>query len=89
MSQSLTAFGTIFSLVSAYFLYVAFGIETTVVQPGAVQGFDGVANLQLMHLQSLNLEIGIGAAIVAAIFFVGAAIVGAIGGRVWESQSRL
>jgi hypothetical protein len=38
-----------------------------------------VANLQLMHAQAMNIGIGIGAAVIAAIFATGAAIVSSRG----------
>ena len=81
MAQTLAAFGTVFVIVAGYFIWIALGIETTVVSAGVPEGFDGVANLQLMHIQGLNLQIGLGAGVVAAILFVGAAIVDAIDDR--------
>jgi hypothetical protein len=59
MSQVLGAFATVFGVVAAYFLYVGITLDT------AVSTGDGgtVANLQLMHI-----GIGIGAAVIAAIF---------------------
>jgi hypothetical protein len=71
----------IFAVIAAYFLYSGFSLETTVASAGTPVGFDGVANLQLMHIQSLNFATGIGAAVVSAVLLIGAAIVGAIEGR--------
>ena len=63
----------LFAIVAAYFLYSGFSTPTTIT----VEGND-IANLQLMHIQMLNISIGIGAAVVSAILATGAAIVGAI-----------
>jgi hypothetical protein len=71
MSQVLGAFATVFGVVAAYFLFVGITLDT------AVSTGDGgtVANLQLMHVQAMNIGIGIGAAVISAIFAVGAAII--------------
>ena len=78
MGTILSSIGAIFSLVAGYFIWIAVGMETTTVVAQAPAGFDGVANLQMMHLQAMNLQIGLSAAIIAAIFFVGAGITAAI-----------
>lgn len=77
MATGLRLTAAIFTVVAAYFFYSGYAIETTIVTPG-VEGFDGIANLQLMHVQSLNFATAIGAAIIAAILAVGSAIVAAI-----------
>ena len=39
-----------------------------------LEGFDGVANLQLMHVQAQHLTLGVGAAICGSIFICAAII---------------
>jgi hypothetical protein len=56
-------------MVAAYFLYSASIVPTSI---------DSTANLELMHIQSVQFAIGIGAAVISAVLAVGAAIVGAI-----------
>ena len=70
-----TAF--IFALVAAYFFYSGYTLPTSVNQDG--QGY--VANLELMHIQSINFATAIGASVIAAILAVGASIVSAINSR--------
>jgi hypothetical protein len=67
--QGLAMTSALFAFVAAYFLWSGFTLVTD---------FDGTANLQLMHIQSLNFATGIGSAIVSAILAVGSAIVGTI-----------
>jgi TRAP-type uncharacterized transport system substrate-binding protein len=62
-----------FALVATYFLYDGFLVQVVVPTTGG-----DVANLQLMHVQSLDISLGIGATVVSAIFAIGAAIVGQI-----------
>ena len=62
-----------FGLIAAYFISSAIQTPTSIYSGGGY-----VANLELMHMQSLNMAQGIGAAIVSAILVVGAAIVSAI-----------
>lgn len=69
MQTGLSFTAILFAIVSAYFLYSGFTLDTAI---------DGTANLQLMHIQSMNFATGIGAAIIAAILAVGSAIVGAV-----------
>jgi uncharacterized membrane protein len=59
MKTAFTVASVLFAIVAAYFLFSGFTLETT---------FEGQANLQLMHIQSLNFMTGIGAAIISAIF---------------------
>ena len=75
MAQRLAAFAFVFALVAGYFLYSGFSLETS------VSTGDGgtVANLQLMHVQAMQMGLGIGAAVIASIFAVGAAIVSSRG----------
>lgn len=75
MAQRLAAFAFIFSAVAGYFLFEGFTLDTSV---GTGDG-GSVANLQLMHVQAMQIGLGIGAAVVAAIFAVGAAIVASRG----------
>lgn len=81
MAQVLAAFGAIFGVIGGYFIWIACTMETTVTGGAAPAGFDGIANLQLMHIQAMNLHIGLGSAAVAAIFIIGGAIVSAIKDR--------
>lgn len=69
MQTGLAFSGVIFAIIATYFLYSGFTLETTI---------GDTANLQLMHIQSLNFATGIGAAIISAILAVGSAIVGTI-----------
>lgn len=69
MQASLGFTAALFAIASAYFLYSGFTLETAI---------DGTANLQLMHIQSMNFATGIGAGIISAVLAVGGAIVGAI-----------
>lgn len=61
--------GALFTVAAGYFLFVGLTLQTTIGSGG-----ETVANLQLMHIQAMDIAIGIGAAIVAAIFVVGAAL---------------
>ena len=70
---SLAAGSVIFALVAGWFVYVGVAAETTIAYEGQI-----VANAQLMHIQTTNIAIGIGAAIVSAILLIGSAIIGAI-----------
>lgn len=65
MGQRLAAIAFVFTLVAGYFLYVGVTLDTSI---------EGTANLQLMHVQAMNIGIGVGAAIIASIFAVGAAL---------------
>lgn len=63
------AIGTIlFALVAAYFLASGFMMATDMP---SLDGSGSVANLQLMHIQSINFATGIGAAIISAILSLG------------------
>lgn len=81
MAQVLSAIGTIFAVVSAFLIYRGFQVEIIVPAaqlPGAggmlPPQFDGVANLSLMHTQAMLFHLGIGSAIVSAVFFAGAGV---------------
>lgn len=69
MDKALGFASVLFAVIAAHFIYVAFSLETTVPTEAG-----DIANLQLMQIQSANLSIGIGAAIISAIFAVGAAL---------------
>lgn len=71
MARVLSIAGILSALVAAYFIHAAFTMETTVVTAEAPTGFDGVANLQLMHFQMLQMLTGTGSAIVSAVLIVG------------------
>ena len=75
MAQRLAAFAFLFALVAGYFLYSGLTLDTS------VSTGDGgtVANLQLMHVQTMQIGLGIGATVVASIFAVGAAVVSSRG----------
>jgi hypothetical protein len=70
MTTGLGFLALVFALIAAYFLYVGFSIST------AVSAGDGTftANLQLMQVQSLDIMVGLAAAIVASIFTVGTCV---------------
>jgi hypothetical protein len=74
MRAGLGFIGLTFTVIAAYFMYVGFSLQITVQSADPPGGFQGIANLQLMHIQLLDILIGTGAAIVAAIFLVGAAL---------------
>jgi uncharacterized membrane protein len=69
MQTGLAFSGVIFAIIATYFLYSGFTLETAI---------DDTANLQLMHIQAMNLATGIGAAIISAVLTVGSAVVGTI-----------
>lgn len=73
MQTALEFLAAIFAIIAAWFFYVGFSADVTVITEAGP-----VANAQLMHIQATNIAIGIGAAVVTAILLVGAAIVGAI-----------
>lgn len=75
-SSTLSTLAVVFVLIAAWFGYSAFGMSTSVFVDGAP-----VANLELMHYQSQNIAISIGALIVAAILISAAAIIEALSGR--------
>jgi hypothetical protein len=56
-------------LIGAWFLYSGFAMDVTVVSDG-----QSVANLQLMHIQQMNLTLGALSIIEGTIAFVGGAI---------------
>lgn len=72
----LLIFGAIFWVCAAYFIYCGFITPTTVPNPA---GGEEVANLQAMHVQGLNFQLGIGAAVLATIFTCTSAIVAKLG----------
>jgi hypothetical protein len=76
MAQRLAALSFIFALVAGYFLYVGLALDTSV----STDDGGAVSNIQLMHVQAMEIELGIGAAIIASIFATGAAIVSSRGG---------
>lgn len=73
-SIRLSIAAVVFGLAAFWFLFWGFTMNTT-VNP---DGLGDVANLQMMHVQSLNFAVGIGAAVMSAIFFAGSVIVGAL-----------
>lgn len=73
MSFGLGFVALVCSLIAAYFLYIGFSIST------AVPSGDGTftANLQLMQVQSLDIIVGLAAAVIASVFTVGACLTAA------------
>jgi hypothetical protein len=71
MAQRLAAFAFVFVLVGGYFLYSGLVMDTSV----ATGDGGTVANLQLMHVQAMKIALGIGSAVIAALFAVGSAII--------------
>lgn len=71
MGQSGTAAvpGIIFWGVAVYLFYHALGMPTD---------FDGVANLQAMHVQTANIALAVGAAVVGTIFLCTSLILSAL-----------
>lgn len=80
MQTVLEVIATIFAIIAAWFIYVGVSAGVTVTTEAGE-----VANLQLMHVQATNIQIGIGAAIVSAILLIGSAIIGAIRRAATES----
>jgi glycerol kinase len=75
MAQRLAALAFVFVLVAGYFLYSGLVMDTS-----TATGDGGtVANLQLMHVQAMKIGLGIGSAVIAALFAVGSAIVASRG----------
>lgn len=70
MAQRLAAFAFVFALVAGYFLFEGMTLDTNV---------GDVANLQLMHVQAMQIGLGVGSAVIAAMFAIGAAIVSSRG----------
>ena len=69
MRIALIAAAAIFGVIAAYFLVAAFAV------PVFAQDADGnFGGPYLMHLQAMDLARGIGAAIISALFAVGAAL---------------
>lgn len=60
--------------VAAYFLRAGLSISVAVALPDAPEGFDGVANLQLMHIQALDVHIGLAAGLAGTIMICTALI---------------
>lgn len=73
MQTVLEVTASLFALVAAYFLYSGFALDTNVTIEGQT-----IANLQMMHIQSLNFATGIGAAVIAAVLLAASAIIAAI-----------
>ncbi len=62
---ALVGAAVIFGAVAAYFIITAYGQDVTIDYEGQT-----VANIQLMHIQSLGMMIGLGSGIVSALFAV-------------------
>jgi len=71
----LSLLGLLFGCAAAWLLYAGVTMNTAVPSADAPAGFQGVANLQLMHIQMLETVLGAASAIVSAIFFVGGSVV--------------
>ena len=76
MQYVLATLGALFW--TAAFLLIKAGLELEIVvaveASPFLEGFDGVANLQLMHVQAQHLTLGVGAAICGSIFICAALI---------------
>ena len=74
MQYVLATLGALFW--TAAFLLIKAGLELEIVvaveASPFLEGFDGVANLQLMHVQAQHLTLGVGAAICGSIFICAA-----------------
>jgi hypothetical protein len=66
--------GVIFWLVSAYMLVVGFGEPVSVPADPTIFPGGEMANIHLLHIQAMNLHLGIGAAIVGTIFLCSSAV---------------
>jgi hypothetical protein len=81
MRLFLTFSATILLMVATWFLYAGFSMETTVPASDAsefLNGAQGVSNLQLMHIQLIDVVIGVTAGLGSCILYVGSAIVTAL-----------
>jgi hypothetical protein len=68
---------------AAWFLFAGLTIDTTV--PTSEPAFGGgIANLQLMHIQMLDIVIGLVSGLTSAVLFTGAAIVATVQDRAAE-----
>jgi hypothetical protein len=74
MPTALATLGTLFGVIAGFFFLAAEKMQVGVQSDATPAGFDGVANFQLMQIQSINFQIAIGAGIIAALFFCAAAI---------------
>ena len=76
MQYVLATLGALFW--TAAFLLIKAGLELEIVvaveASPFLEGFDGVANLQLMHVQAQHLTLGVGAAICGSVFICAALI---------------
>ncbi|BBF70187.1 hypothetical protein SBA_ch1_23870 [Sphingomonas bisphenolicum] len=59
-------------IAGTYLVVAGLSIETTVSGEGV---YDRVANLQLMHIQELNVDLGIGLVIAAAVLLSTGALI--------------
>jgi hypothetical protein len=62
-SIAMAVVGAALWVIAAYMIYSGLAMPTTLPSDYAPQGFEGVVNLQLMHIQAMNLHLGIGAGI--------------------------
>jgi len=67
------ALAYVFAAAALWFGWSAFTMETSVIVDG-----QPVANFELMHYQSQNIALAVGATIAAAIIFASSAIVAAL-----------
>lgn len=66
MGMLLGVTGGVLWVFSAYSIWTGLNMET---------GFEGTANLQLMHVQSILIDLGIGGVITGAILIAAASII--------------
>jgi hypothetical protein len=67
--------------ISAWFLFAGFTLDTTVPAEAGTTlpaGMQGVSNLQLMHIQLVDIIIGCVSGLGACVLFAGAAVTAAI-----------
>ena len=80
MRTALNVWAFVLILVAAWFIYAGFSMDVTVANTSTdvLGGSQNVANLELMHIQLLDVIIGVVSALGACVMFAAAAIVAAI-----------
>jgi hypothetical protein len=79
--HALAIWSLVLVCVSAWFFFVGFSIDTTVpTDTPLAGGMQGISNLQLMHIQLLDIVIGCVSGLGACVMFAGAMIVSAVQG---------
>lgn len=79
MRHLLAICGLVLLSAAAWFIYVGFTMETTVSSDATLPGGMGtIANLQLMHIQLLNVMLGAISALGSCVLFAACAVVVAV-----------